>query len=264
MDVIDLTDEYVKPFCVCLEDWSDEMREAGDLKQRWCEKMRQKGLRVKLARDDNGVVGGMIQYAPVEHSLVVGRGLYFIYCVWVHGHKSGRGDFQKRGMGKALLQAAEDDARQLGAKGMAAWGLLLPFWMKASWFKRQGYVHADRDGLRELVYKPFCDEARPPSWIKRDFRPPKVPGKVAVTAFVNGWCPVANLVYERAKRAAAEHGDQVELTTIDTTDRFALRSWGISDGVFVDGRSVQWGPPVPYEKIRRMLAKKVRKLPRRA
>ena len=38
----------------------------------------------------------------------------------------------KRGMGKALLAAAEEDARALGTKGMAAWGVWLPSWMKAS------------------------------------------------------------------------------------------------------------------------------------
>ncbi len=54
------------------------------------------------------------------------RSLYFILCIWVHGHKQGPGNLQKRGMGKALLQAAEDDARDLGAKGIAAWGLWLP------------------------------------------------------------------------------------------------------------------------------------------
>jgi len=46
---------------------------------------------------------------------------------------------QGRGIGSALLEAAENDARELGAKGMAAWGLWLPFWMKASWFKKHGY-----------------------------------------------------------------------------------------------------------------------------
>jgi GNAT superfamily N-acetyltransferase len=64
------------------------------------------------------------------------EGLYFVYCIHVPGHKQGRGNFQGHGMGTALLCAAEEDARRLGAKGMAAWGVWLPFWMKASWFKK--------------------------------------------------------------------------------------------------------------------------------
>ena len=48
---------------------------------------------------------------------------------------------------------------QYGAKGMAAWGLWLPVWMKASWFKKHGYQGVDRSGPRELVWKPFVADA---------------------------------------------------------------------------------------------------------
>ena len=61
-----------------------------------------------------------------------------------------------------LLAAAEDDARGLGAKGLAAWGLLPPIWMKARWFKKHGYRPVDRRGMRSLLWKPFTDDAVPP------------------------------------------------------------------------------------------------------
>ncbi len=57
----------------------------------------------------------------------------------------------------ALRQAAEDDVNALGAKGLAAWGLALPVWMKASWFKKQGYQKADRMGIQTLAWKPFSE-----------------------------------------------------------------------------------------------------------
>ncbi len=107
MKVIDLTGDYKQLYFVCLEDWSEEMKEGGDHKEVWFNKMKDKGLGVKLALDDNGKVGGMIQYIPIEHSLAEGKDLYFINCIWIHGYKKGRGNFQKKGMGKALLQAAE-------------------------------------------------------------------------------------------------------------------------------------------------------------
>jgi len=104
MRIADLSPEQESLFHVCLEDWSDEIREAGDHKKAWCAKMKEKGLRVKLARDAEGQIGGMIQYVPIEHSLAEGRDLHFINCIWVHGYPQGRGNFQKRGMGRALLQ----------------------------------------------------------------------------------------------------------------------------------------------------------------
>ncbi len=69
------------------------------------------------------------------------------YCIWVHGYAKGRGNFQKRGMGKALLRAAEEDVRQLGGKGFVVWGLSCRSSCGLSWFRRQGYRRVDRDGV---------------------------------------------------------------------------------------------------------------------
>ncbi len=212
--------------------------------------MKDKGLRVKLALDDEGNVGGMIQYVPIEHSLVEGKDLYFINCIWVHGHKQGRGNFQKRGMGKALLQAAEDDAKALGAKGIAAWGISLPFWMKASWFRKHGYKKTDKNGMAVLLWKPFTEDAILPKWIKQKKQPEKIPGKVTITAFCNGWCSAQNMVFERARRAAAEFGDKVVFHEIDTFDREVFLEWGRADDLFIDDKQVRTGPPPAYEKIK--------------
>jgi len=58
MKVIDLTEEHKKLYYACLEDWSDEMKEAGNNKECWCNKMKNKGLGVKIAFDDNEVRTG--------------------------------------------------------------------------------------------------------------------------------------------------------------------------------------------------------------
>ncbi len=260
MKVIDLTDEHKQLYFMCLEDWSEEMKEAGEHKQIWYDKMRDRGLRVKLALDDTGKVGGMIQYAPLEHAFAEGKDLYFIYCIWVHGYKKGRGNFQKQGMGKALLEAAESDAKEKMAKGMVAWGLSLPFWMKASWFKKQGYFKVDKQGIQVLLWKPFTDNAIPPKWIKEKKKPGATPGKVTVTAFVNGWCQAQNIVCERAKRASAELGDKVVFREIDTFDKEVLSRWGISDALFIDDKEVRTGPPPSYKKIKRLIARKVKRV----
>lgn len=260
MRVIDLTEEHERLYFVCLEDWCEEMKEAGDHKETWYRKMKDRGLRVKLALDDQGQVGGMIQYVPIEESFAEGRDLYFVNCIWVHGYRKGRGNFQKRGMGKALLRAAEADAKELGAKGLVAWGVTLPFFMKASWFKKQGYTRVDKEGMQVLLWKPFADDAVAPKWIKQKKKPGAMPGQVTVTAFLNGWCPAQNLVFERAKRAAFELGDKVVFQGINTFDRQVLLDWGIADGLFIDGRQVRTGPPPSYKKIRRMIAKRARKL----
>jgi len=257
-----LTPEHTDLYCKCLEDWSPETLESGDHKRRWYDKYGARGLRVRLSFDDKGTVAGMIQFLPIEHSFAEGRDLYVVLCIWVHGHKQGRGDFRGRGMGQALLAGAEAEARDLGAKGMAAWGLWLPFWMKASWFRRQGYRRADRDGIRVLMWKPFSDEARPPRWIRRRKKPGRTPGVVSVTSFLDGWCTAQNIVHERAKRAAAEFGDRIVFQTIDTSERDVFLEWGIGSGLFVDGDEVRTGPPPSYDKLRRLIERRVARLPR--
>ena len=165
-------------------------------------------------------------------------------------------------MGKALLHAAENDVKNRGAKGIVAWGVPLPFWMKAAWFKKQGYTKVDKQGFlgAVLLWKPFTDDSIPPTWIRKMKKPEKNPAKVTVTGFINGWCPAQNIVFERAKRAVSEFGDEVIFREINTFDREVLLEWGISDALYIDDKEVQTGPPPSYKKIKGQIAKQVKKL----
>ncbi len=259
MDIIDLSPQYLDTYLCCLEDYSDEIKEGAAHKQRWYEAMKDKGLRVKLALVD-GKPSGMIHYVPIEHAFAEGHNLYFVHCVWVHAHKSkGVGDQRKRGLGKALVKAAEDDARALGAKGLVVWGMAIPVFMRASWFRKQGFRTADKIGLQVLLWKPFTEDAVAPRWIRVKEKPGRIDDRVAVDAFVHGWCPAMNMCFERAKRAAAEFGDAVEFRPVETLDRAVYLSRGIADGLYIDGKAVRTGPPPSYEKIRRKIAKKIKK-----
>ena len=166
MEIIDLTEDTRMDYFTCLEEWSDEMKDGVCRKECWYNSMKEKDLRVKLARNNAGIVAGMIQYAPIEYSWVEGEDLWFVYCIWVHGHKKGRGDLRKQGVGKALLRAAEEDVKRLHSKGLVVWGILLPFFMRARWFRKQGYRKVDKDGISVLLWKVFSEEASPPRWIK--------------------------------------------------------------------------------------------------
>ncbi len=260
MEIVDLSEDMVGDYLCCLEDWSPEAKEAGPRRGEWYRRAVDQGLRVKLAKDDDDVVGGMIQYMPIEHSFVIGKDLFFVLCIWVHGYKEGRGNFQGKGMGKALLEAAEADAKELGAKGMAAWGVTMPFWMKASWFKKQGYVRADKDSIAALMWKPFTVDVEPPRWVRERKHPEKVSGQVSVTSFCSGWCMAQNLVHERAKRAAAVVGEAVQFEEHDTWDPDVRGEWGIGDALYIDGKEVRTGPPPSYKKIRNLISKRVRRL----
>ena len=144
---------------------------------------------------------------------------------------------------------------------MAAWGLAIPVWMKASWFRRHGYTKADRQGMAVLVWKPFTPDAQPPRWFDKGTKlPDPEPGRINVTVFSAGWCMACNLTAERAQAAAAEFGDRVAYREIDTSERAAVADWGYVDELFIDGKQVRTGPPPSYEKIRSLVEKRVRRL----
>jgi N-acetylglutamate synthase-like GNAT family acetyltransferase len=260
MKITDISPENEQHYFCCLEEWSDDIKEAGDHKQRWYERMKGKGVKVKFAVDENNIIGGMIQYLPIEHSMMEGENLYVVLCIWVHGAKQGRGDYRRRGMGTALLKAAEEDCKNLGADGLVTWGVVIPAFMKASWFKRKGYKVVDKNGIMRLMWKPFTENAVPPKYIRLKKQPDKGKDKVNVTLFKNGWCPAMNLVYERAVRASKEFEGKVELKVFETSDRETFNEWGIMDGLFIDGREVRTGPPPSYLKIKKQIGSRVKKL----
>ena len=57
MKIVDISPETENLYFCCLEEWSDEMKEAGDHKKEWYSKMKDKGLCVKLAVENENVAG---------------------------------------------------------------------------------------------------------------------------------------------------------------------------------------------------------------
>lgn len=255
MRVIDLKEEHEDLFCICLEEWKEESKDAGPKRKQWLQRSQRLGLKAKVAFNDENIPAGLIQYGPIEHSFIDGRELMFVYCIFIHGVDKGRGNQQGKGMGVALLKEAERDAQKAGMKGIAAWGLTQPWWMPAAFFEKYGFEQADLDEMKKLVWKPFTKEAQPPKWFRRTDKPLElVPGKVTVTSFVSGWCMGQNIVYEWAKQLATQYGDEIVYKEIDTSDRETIAAWGLSDAIYVNDEQLM-GPPMSYEDIKAVFEK---------
>ena len=69
-----------------------------------------------------------------------------------------------------------------------------------------------------------------------------------------------NMVHERAKKASAEFGDRVVFKEIDTFEKETMLYRGSVDDLYINNRKVRMGPPPSYKKIKRLIARKVRKL----
>jgi GNAT superfamily N-acetyltransferase len=261
MKIVDLGPERREDYILCMEPWSEEMAVGRARKAAWLEGMEGRGLVVKLAVDEAGDTVGMIHAMPVERSWILGEDIYVIGCTWVHGHAGkGVGDRRGHGMGQALLDALEDDLRGRGARGVAAWGLWLPIWMRASWYRKRGYAKVDRLGMAQLVYKAFDQGGEPPRFIRPQRTPEPLPGKVRVTSFSHGWCTAQNIQSERARVVCERLGERVVYERIDTSDRATLLHWGRADALFVDGKDISSGPPPSEAKLDKIIRKRLQRL----
>ncbi|NOQ53836.1 MAG: hypothetical protein GQ558_04430 [Thermoplasmata archaeon] len=255
VEIVDLGPEHEDVYLSCLKPEDAVFAEGVPMKRDWYRRSRDGGVRVKLAIDDDGAVAGMVQYVPRPLApFVVGDDdIWVIHCIWVHVYESGIGNRGGRGMGPALLRAAEEDMRQRGARGVAAWGLTIPEWMNVPWFEGQGYSRVDVQGVMGLAFKAFDPDVDDPRWLRETKRPEPIPGKVRVSSFVIGWCTSGNLNHEWARRAARELGDDVVFETYDTSDPEVVREWGISTGIYVDGEEYAVDGSETYVRFRDLI-----------
>jgi GNAT superfamily N-acetyltransferase len=260
MGIEDLKEEDEGLYFRCLESTGTDIgKNATDRKERWYRRKKDRGLRVKVARDDKGRLGGMIHYLPIEETAIIGENLLFILCIWVPPKKGRPSSIRGMGVGSALLEAAETDATSAGVGGIVCWGINVPAFMRASWFRKHGYKEADREGIMSLLWKPFTDTVEAPRWNRPLRLPEPENGKTTVDVFCTGWCTAGNLAFDRAKRAADDLGSDVVYREYYGDDPEVHRSWGIGDALYIDGKEIRTGPPPPYAKLHRILTRSVKR-----
>lgn len=259
MDIVDLSEEHEDVFLCCLKPENEVFAGGVPLKRAWLDGARDRGLGVKLAIDDDGAVAGMVQYSPRDLApfVVADAGTWVVHCIWVHVYKSGIGDRGGKGMGTALLRAAEEDMRGRHARGVAAWGLKVREWMNAPWFEGHGYHRVDEQGPLALTFKAFDPDVDDPRFLVEVGRPEPREGKVRVSSFLIGWCTSGNLNHEWARRASEELGDGVVFERYDTSDPEVAARWGISTGIYVNGEEYPIDGSETYEKMREFIAERV-------
>ncbi len=68
-----------------------------------------------------------------------------------------------------------------------------------------------------------------------------------------------NPEHENAYCQCLEEGT-AEIREIRTDDRAVFLEWGMNDALFIEGREVRNGPPPTYEKIKKKIARRLKKL----
>jgi GNAT superfamily N-acetyltransferase len=253
---MDESSEYYASTCTHVNE-SEETDRNAKRRLDWLKNMHGKGLRVKVVYVD-GEISGFLNMMPIEHSPMgpLGNDLMMVQCLYVPK------EFKGKGAGRALMEAAEEEARRQGKKGLVTYGYRWDFWfMPASFLEKHGFEPVDSrkidfegesEDVQEMVllWKPFDDTAQEPRFpeSKYEFKP--VPGKVVVDLFWDISCQTTNIEGERVVEVAEEFGDKVVLNEYPTHDHDVFMKYQKHRGIFINGKEIGWGHEAPKEGVR--------------
>ena len=248
VEVRDMTseDEYFVSTCTH-ENESEEIDASARRRLAWLRSREPDGLRVKVALRDGRRVG-FLYAMPIEISPwgPLGEDLLVFPCLYVLV------DEQKHGAGRALMEAAEEEALRQGRKGVATFGYYWEdFWfMPAPFFEHMGFEEVERKGDYALHWKPLDSSAEKPRLMKRNYEFEPVDGKVVVDLFWQSFCLTGDEEAARVKEVAAEFGDRVVLREYCGDDRDILLKHQIPRAIYVQGNEIGWGYEAPRDGIR--------------
>jgi GNAT superfamily N-acetyltransferase len=239
-DVTEDTLWYVA--CCAKVDGNADLEQAAELHEDWMRKaLTRRGMHAKIALDGDDPVGFLF-LLPIERTswYIAGEELFTIQCMNVEQ------EYRGYGIGEKLLAAAEDTALSR-AKGMAVIAFDPSDWfMPAVFFRDRGYQEVERRGTSVLMFKPFEEEAPAPSFVLRNYRPPRlIPGKVIVEAFWSPQCLTTALDILHVREVCAEFGDDVILRELNASMPGMRERFGIPRTLFINGVEKGWGYAVP-------------------
>jgi GNAT superfamily N-acetyltransferase len=243
-------DVYYVSTCSHIHD-SDEIDRCGRARAVWLQEASMQGARVKVALLDSRQVG-FLYLLPIEIAPwgPLGEGLMVIPCLYVQQHGAGQG------LGKALLDAAEEEVRRQERHGIVTEAFHHDFWfMPAPFFLRHGYSEVYRQGARALLWKPFDAAVAPPRPLESRYRFEPVPGKVVVDLFWQTFCQTSWIEAQRVREVAAEFGEAVVLREYPADDRAVLLRYQHPRAIYVNGRRIDWGYEAPREGIREAISR---------
>ncbi|MFH1311739.1 MAG: GNAT family N-acetyltransferase [Candidatus Eisenbacteria bacterium] len=265
-------DEYFVSTCTHINE-TDEIDACARTRLAWLKGMHAKGLRAKVAVMD-GDHAGFIYVMPIEVSPwgPVGKDLLAITCLFV------KEDLKGRGAGRALLKAAEDEARHQGKKALVVTGYYHDFWfMPAKYFDESGFtlvaaIAGDGNPISEgrlkdsdilkgeaILWKVLDPSAEAPDFLRRNCEFRRVQGKVVVDLFYNTFCQTSNIEARRVREVVCEFEDRVRLNEYPAEDSTALMSHQTPRGIFVDGKEISWGYEAPRDGIREAVSEALRR-----
>lgn len=130
-------------------------------KQRWFEKRYEKGLRMKILKIDDKMIG-FIEYVPANQAWrpVDAPNFMFIHCITVYSKKD-----RCKGFGAMLIDEALKEAKSTGLSGVCTMTSKGAWVAEKSVFEQNGFKQVDKRGRFELLSKKWNDSVSDPKLI---------------------------------------------------------------------------------------------------
>jgi L-amino acid N-acyltransferase YncA len=176
-------------------------------KSAWLKERFAEGLRLLLIRGREGKPLAFLEYVPGRYAWrpVDANDWLFVHCLWVF--PAGQA---VAGLGSRLIRACLDEARRLGARGVAAVVSEGPWMAGEAVFLKNGFVRGEQRGRFEVVAFPLKKAPAPrfrdpsPKWGRHK-------GLGIVTS---AQCPYLLKSTEDVTALAAEHGLEAKVTVL--------------------------------------------------
>ncbi|MDR2010053.1 MAG: GNAT family N-acetyltransferase [Bacteroidales bacterium] len=187
-EIIILNKNNIDKEHICCAFSDKKSRESYEAKKQWLKKEFDNGY---VFRRINARAKVFIEYAPAEKGWVpvIAPEYIIINCFWVSGQ------YKSKGYGKALLQMALDDAREMGKNGLitVAGTTKFHFMSDTKWLLRQGFEICEKLPYGfSLLVKKINLEAPNPEFAK-SVKSGECENKTGLTAYYTNRCPFSEL-----------------------------------------------------------------------
>ncbi|BDD05506.1 N-acetyltransferase [Aureibacter tunicatorum] len=197
--IIELNAKNIQKEHICCAISDKKCKESYELKKKWLTNEFENGY--KFYRLDTRAKV-FIEYCDAEKSWVPidASNYIFVGCMWVSGKYKGNG------YAKALLQKAEDEAKQRGKSGLVTivGTKKFHFMNDTKWLLKQGFEEADRLPYGfSLLVKKFDNKAEQPKF-KKSVEKGECENTDGLTVYFSNRCPfseyhVTNSLVETVK-----------------------------------------------------------------
>lgn len=243
------------------ERFDEAYKERMECKRAWVERMVPQGLGARIAFLED-YPAGFAEFMPIEVAPAPVRGEELLFLTEIHvNHEDKRGeiDLQHMGVGKMLIRAVEQYAREQGFAGIVTIGLDSD-WLPESYYESVGFELLEQVGSVCLLWSQFRDCPIPSLWMG-NFDPGVRDDGVQIDVVHTSQCPGATTL-GLWKDVAAEYGPKVTFSEHIADDRSVMDIDCITGcmGVFVNGKRAPCRPVSPA-RVREVIDQALQQIP---